>query len=277
MLIAIPTAGRASKQVTLRSLKSTGLAANTVLVVPDRERVNYLNVGHAVVLTPGDVTGIAATRHWILTDLARSRGERYVCMLDDDMDFCWRPDMSSPELVTIKDHARLKAMLDTLEGWLQGGFVHVGLSARQGNNHEHQPYKDATRMMNAYAYDCERLGKLMDAGLVTMGRTPVMEDFDLTLQLIKLGLPNRVSYEYCWNQRGSGAEGGCSTYRTSEMQAAAAHRLSELHPGVVRVTEKNSPSQRGAMAQRVDVTVQWAKAYASAPAEVDRHPLVRVV
>lgn len=266
MLIAIPTAGRPTKQVTLRSFKSTGLASNVVLVVPERERVMYLNVDHEVVLAPAAADGISKTREWILTELARQRGEKFVMMLDDDMDFCWRPDMRTPELVTIKDRDRLKAMLDTLEGWLRDDrFIHVGLSARQGNNHENQPYRDATRMMNAYGYDAAMLQLMLDTGAIEMGRIPVMEDFDLTLQLLRAGCPNRVSYEYCWNQRGSGAEGGCSTYRTPTVQAMAAHRLKELHPNFVRVTEKNSPSQKGAMAQRVDVTVQWAKAFASSP------------
>lgn len=263
MLIAIPTAGRSTKQVTLRSFKSTGLADNLVLVVPDRQRVNYLNVGHEVVLTPPGLEGISATREWILTELAKQRGEQFVLMLDDDMDFCWRPQMDSPELVTIKDRDRLKAMLDTIERWLLDGFVHVGISARQGNNHEDQPYKDVARMMNAYAYSASWINEFAAAGKIVLGRMEVMEDFDLTLQLLRLGFPNRVSYEYCWNQRGSGAEGGCSTYRTPEMQAAAAHKLAALHPGFVRVKEKNSPSQKGAMAKRVDVNVYWQKAFAS--------------
>jgi hypothetical protein len=118
-------------------------------------------------------------------------------------------------------------------------------------------------MMNAYAYHTGRLRSLVDEGVIELGRVPVMEDFDLTLQLLRAGFPNRVSYEFCWNQRGSGSEGGCSTYRTGEMQAAAARRLAELHPDFVKVVTKSSKSnwKQGDMQERVDVIVQWRKAF----------------
>jgi hypothetical protein len=196
-------------------------------------------------------------------------------MLDDDMDFCYRPVVSEPKLSMIDSAERMSTMIDTLRGWLEGGFVHVGLSARQGNNRPYyddegtyglHPYRDATRMMNAYAYDTAEVNKLIRRGKVELGRIPVMEDFDLTLQLLRLGMPNRVSFEYCWNQRGSGRRGGCEVYRTSEMQAAAARRLAELHPNFVKVTTKvsksSSESWKG-MKERVDVVVHWRKAFES--------------
>lgn len=273
MQIYIPSAGRARKQVTLRSLKLAGVLGSATLVVPERDRLSYQNLtgfdGVSIVYLPPEFDGIAKTREWILTKGGTPDDPR-VCMLDDDMDFCWRPDVTKPALETIKDGARMRDLLDTLERWLNEGFVHVGLSARQGNNHPFNngsgvsglwPYRDVTRMMNAYAYDVNRLRMIIERGEVILGRVPVMEDFDLTLQLLRMGDPNRVSYEYCWNQRGSGADGGCSTYRTSAVQAAAAHELHRLHPDFVKVVTKSSPSQQGAMAERVDVTVQWGKAY----------------
>lgn len=280
MLFVIPSAGRARRMVTLRSLKIAGVLDRTILVVPKAQVQSYENNVQGVfdkvtIIGLGEEhAGIAKTREWILTQMPM-RGHRYVAMFDDDMDFCWRPDCeNSPALETIKDQHRMVELLDTMTSWLALGFVHVGLTARQGNNNQFKNdagvtgwwrYRDATRMMNAYAYDVKALAALIERGIVTLGRVPVMEDFDLTLQLLRAGYANRVSYEYCWNQRLSGAEGGCSTYRTGEMQAAAATTLAELHPGFVKVVEKNSASQKGAMAQRIDVNVQWRKAYDSAP------------
>lgn len=138
-------------------------------------------------------------------------------------------------------------------------YAHVGLSARQGNNHESQPVAECRRMFNAYIYDLERVR----AAGVTPGRLPVMEDFDLTLQLLRKGLPNAVIYRWCWNQPGSNAPGGCSQYRTAEMQASAAARLAELHPGLVRVVDKETANWQG-MHKRKDVTIYWKKAYEQA-------------
>jgi hypothetical protein len=114
--------------------------------------------------------------------------------------------MADPALETIKDLQRFEAMFDTLDQWLEEGFIHIGLAARQGSNNVMEPFREATRMMNAYAYDTLALAELG----VKMGRIPVMEDFDLTLQLLRKGYPNRVSYQYVWNQRGSGKKESCS-------------------------------------------------------------------
>jgi hypothetical protein len=112
-------------------------------------------------------------------------------------------------------------------------------------------------MMNAYAYDTQALKELD----IKLGRLPVMEDFDLTLQLLRKGYPNRVSYQYVWNQRGSGAEGGCSSYRTAELQEKAALQLREYHPGFVTLVTKSAGTVWEDMGERADVNIQWQKAY----------------
>jgi hypothetical protein len=237
-----------------------------VLCVPETERRQYINnvlfdvIGHPIRLTvanvPASHSGISHTRKWILTELAAQHKERYVMMLDDDMDFSYRPDMSSPALDTIKDPKLFESMFVLLEQWLAEGFIHVGLSARQGNNYCSTGYRDATRMMNAYAYDVDALRELG----VDIGRNLVMHDFDLTLQLLRKGYPNRVSYQYMWNQRGSGAQGGCSSYRTAEVQRASAEQLKRDHPDFVTLVTKTAKSVWSDMEERSDVKVQWKKA-----------------
>jgi hypothetical protein len=208
---------------------------------------------------PKEYDGISRTREWILTQLSIKTGEKHVLMLDDDMDFCYRPNMADPALETIKDLECFEAMFALLEQWLREGFVHIGLAARQGSNHFLGPetYRNITRMMNCYAYDTNALKELK----VEMGRIPVMEDFDLTLQLLRKGYPNRVAYNYVWNQRGSGAEGGCSSYRTPELQMNAAKQLQEYHPDYVTLVTKTTGSVWKNMEEREDVIIQWAKAY----------------
>jgi len=273
MLIAVPSRGRPvwQTQVTLRNFINMKCKRLVVLCIPGPklgwEGKRYRNsciaelenrgVNVKAEYVPEEYNGISHTRKWILTELAEKYNESNVLMLDDDMDFCYRPDMASPSLETIKDLPRFEAMLDLLEDWLLQGFVHVGLAARQGSNNTYEPYREATRMMNAYAYDTIALKEIG----VELGRLPVMEDFDLTLQLLRRGWPNRVSYQYVWNQRGSGAEGGCSSYRTAEMQMNAAKELQRLHPNYVSVVMKSTGSVWKDMEERGDVIVQWQKAY----------------
>jgi hypothetical protein len=268
MLIVIPTMGRISRQVTLKNFAGTSMEGSVVLCPPSSERKQYDDLiamtKVRVAYVPPAYDGISRTREWILRKLSRSMKERYVLMLDDDMDFCYRPDMSDTQLVTIKEAKRLKQMIDLLERWLKGGFVHVGLSARQGNNHIDSAWRDVGRMMNAFAYDTDALMDVTPP--VKFGRVPVMEDFDLTLQLLRRGHPNRISYQYCWNQRGSGREGGCSEYRTAKMQRDAAHKLKELHPDFVTVTTKKSKVYWEGLEERTDVNVAWRKAFESSGA-----------
>lgn len=273
-LICVPSAGRPARQITLRNLRKFKLLDRTVVCVPAAQERRYvLELGEGlVVAVPDEVVGIAATRQWVLTKYAREEGAKRVLMIDDDMDFCYRPDVKDPKLKIVETKEKMLDMLARLDRWMDDGFVHVGVSARQGNHNKYigedgvyglHPYRDATRMINMYQYDVEALRKLP----IVWGRVPVMEDFDLTLQLLRMDKPNRVFFEYCWNQRDSGATGGCSTYRTAEMQREAARTLAQLHPGFVKPVEKESKdtstSWKG-MKKRMDVVVYWRKALASA-------------
>ena len=275
MLIAIPSRGRPDwkKQVTLRNFIDMKCKRLVTLCIPGphsswegkRYRNNVISVlenrgvNVNIEYVPPEYDGISKTREWILTQLSIKTGENEVLMLDDDMDFCYRPNMADPALETIKDLELFERMFSLFEQWFREGFIHMGLAARQGSNNFLGPetYRDVARMMNAYAYDTVALA---DLG-VKMGRIPVMEDFDLTLQLLRKGYPNRVSYQYVWNQRGSGAEGGCSSYRTAEMQTEAARKLQELHPAYVTLVTKTAGTVWKDMEERSDVTVQWQKAY----------------
>jgi len=94
---------------------------------------------------------------------------------------------------------------------------------------------------------------------IELGRVKVMEDFDVNLQLLKKGLPSKISYYYAQGQGSSNAAGGCSEWRTLEVQSQGAERLKELHPEVVEVVEKETKTAWGG-GTRKDVKVQWKRA-----------------
>lgn len=254
LTVVIPSSGRPGRQTTLAQLPDE-VRRRTHLAVPARELAAYQGWAKQVRLVgiPNEVQGISGTRKYLMSKCPT----RYLLMLDDDMTFAYRPDITSPKLVSLAPGDELLRQL--FHYWQQclQQYAHVGLSARQGNNRVTQDLRPCCRMYNAYTYDLERVRQ---AGPV-IGRLPVMEDFDLTLQLLRLGLPNAVIYRWCWNQGGSNLPGGCSRYRTAAMQAQAAQQLAQLHPGLVRVVVKQSKNWQG-MAERVDVVVAWQKALA---------------
>ncbi len=250
MHIYIPSLSRADRQFTVGNLPKSW-RRRTHIVVTENEYDEYQELhGDMVISTP--VTGIAETRQWILENAE----SRYVLFLDDDMSFSYRYSGTKMKKSSPKE---VKKMLSLLEEWLSEGFVHVGISARGGNNRVEAEYTEITRMNNSYAYNVE---KYLKTG-IRFDRLKVMEDFDVTLSLLEKGFPNRVTYQYAWGQRKSGDAGGCSLYRTAEVQKKAAHALSKLHPGLVKVIQKECKKVWTGIDSkyRTDVIISWKKAY----------------
>ena len=249
----IPSKGRANKQITLDSLSPEVLARCHVLV-DDDELWDYEDAGIAYCVPVDEgVTGIGNVRQWAIDNCTT----QYLFLLDDDMVFFVREQSGSTKLrKTTPDD--INTMFNDLIDWMDfDGVPVVGLSARQGNNHVENDYVEATRQMNFHGIDVARFKEL---DLVFNGQE-VMEDFFMTLTLLTKGYFNRVFYKYCWNQLGSGAEGGCSSYRTWELQKLCAEKLHDTFPDFVTVVEKKTKTTWKEFPNRFDVRVQWKKAY----------------
>lgn len=274
-LIVIPSSRRAKRQQTLATFERTGVCESyrVVIAVPEDEVADYKRAAYkgrrikqstledAVIGVPSKYNGITRTREWILMKLAPKYDARYVFMIDDDLSICHRPRIAKPDMPYINNNPKqLFRMIETLTTWLENGFVHVGLISRQANRKTGTPWQEPGRIMNAYAYDSLVIRNLRMEQQIAFDRVRVMEDFDLTLQLLRLGYPNRVSCRYAWTQT-SNMDGGCSTYRTSEVQAEAARKLVKLHsPFVQLVTKKVAKTWKNKLTVRTDVRVAWQKA-----------------
>ncbi len=253
--IFIPTLGRIDRQATLENIPNK-LLPITWLVVDseefeefDRKFDDHINI----MVCPHK--GIAKVRKFIM-ERATSR---HVMYMSDDLRFYHRGNLSeSGEYFHLEDNNSKQtcAMVELLYRWLEAGFAHVGVSPRQFNRHCPATFKDVDRMHDLYAYDKH----IFTEEKIKWNRVPVMEDMDVTLQLLTKGYRNRVSYRYVWNQYGSNAKGGCSTYRDYELQAAAAEKMERLWPDFVTVVERKVKGW-GPMNIRKDIRVQWKKAY----------------
>jgi hypothetical protein len=252
LTVFVPTRGRTSiEHITLNELQKFAKGVEPIVVCSSRESEHYSRRGHKVLIC--DLDGIGPTRQAIL-EQSPTRG---VVMLDDDIYFSRRVPGTEWMGGDLERVPSLEPMFESISRYLDHGFAHGGISARQGNQHIPRPYTDNIRVNNAHFFD-------RDVYLYEQLRfdtLPVMEDFYITLSLIQRGYSNRVLYNYCWSQRGSGFKGGCSAYRTSEMQDAAARELHTRFPDYVKVVIKSSKSQHGAMAERTDVNIQWVKAW----------------
>lgn len=221
------------------------------------EAENYMDVvPYPVRVLAFDVKGIAHKRHEIGLYCQRENIETFV-MLDDDLKFIRREDPSSVKLTPV-DSSDMNSMFSAIRRQL-GRFAHVGVSARQGNNNVGVGSPDIlvdrnTRIMRVLAY---RTKDFLD---VEHKRVELMEDFDVTLQLLRKGKPNINLYWWAQDQDGTNAIGGCSEFRTHERHAQAVLRLQELHPAFVKLVDKENKTG-GAFGKRKEVRVQWKAAF----------------
>ena len=256
LLIAIPSHQRWKmfEKGTISYIPKN-LYGQTCIVVGEDEADEYHEVvPEGVTVFCPNTKGIAQTRQWIM-EKTIELGYKYVLYLSDDLSFSYR---NEEEKLKPAKKSHFVKMIDQLYDWLKQGYVHVGVSQRAFNHTTTGPYTEITRMNDVYAYEA---AKVLEHG-ACFDNLPVMEDFDVTLTLLKKGEPNIVTHEYAWSQRKSGEEGGCSEYRTWKMQRDAAFALSNRHPGLVKVLTKKSKSQwEGVGSTRVDVNIYWKKAY----------------
>lgn len=249
MRIYIHSSGRAGKSLSIEYMPYA-----TILVQAHEYR-DYVraNPHHDVVPLPPEIKTLSPTRQWILDNCPEDK----VLMLDDDLRFSVRRKDDPTKLMPATTEDVLE-MVKEIEDELEF-YSHVGVLARDGANRILEPHNiTCTRMMRLLAYDIpvvKEVGARFD-------RTVTKQDFDMTLQLLRAGHANSVLTQYCHDQPGSNTAGGCSVYRTQEVMTQGAHLLKELHPEFVKVVEKPQVGTWGS--SRLDVQIQWKKAYQSA-------------
>jgi hypothetical protein len=228
------------------------------LVVQEREWMHYTKhvkglVGVAVL--PKHIETVAPARDYIIQ---QATGD--VLMLDDDLDFAVRREDDPTKFRTAADADIADMLLDVQAKLKECPFVSVG--AREGGHMNTADYVYNTRAMRALAYNAP----FLQLKGVTCAPMRLMEDFHVALQLLEQGEDMVVCNRWVTNQRGgSGSKGGCSSFRTLEMQGEEARKLAELHPEFVTVVEKQTKTAWGG-AKRLDVRVAWKKAAAAGKA-----------
>jgi hypothetical protein len=206
-----------------------------------------------VLRTPPEIQGIGPTRQWII-DNAKSNK---IVMLDDDLVFATRRKDAPTKFIpsTPEDIA----LLFTVIGNRLNNYAHVGVATREGGNRDITDGVVNTRLLRILAYRVD----MLRAESIRFDRLEFMEDFDVTLQLLRAGYENFKINWIVHNQRSSNAPGGCSTYRTLEGQSKAARELKRYHPEFVSVVTKTTKTAWNG-ATRDDVTIQWKRAFDSA-------------
>lgn len=248
MQVYIPSSGRSHKQTTVMALPES-IRKEACLVVPIEELQDYHDtVGTLIHIEGIDKKGIGPTRQWCC-DMSPKK----CLMLDDDLVFARRRDDDPTKFQDASD-SEIETAFEELERKLDT-YSHVGMATREGGNRFTEDWDYNTRLLRVLGYRTD----LMKAKNIRFDQIPVMEDFYVSLSFLTLGGENAKLNWMVQNQNGSGLEGGCSQYRTMEVQAAAAHKLADTFPDYVKAVQKTTKGAWGG-GTRTDVRIQWKKA-----------------
>jgi len=180
-----------------------------------------------------------------------------IIIIDDDLRFCVRYLKIHDFLEQIKDK-ELNDMFVWMNQQLNAGFVHGSISIRKGNHFIEEDFRDCTNAKDCLFFNRDVL--LQENA--RLDRLKTMQDFDITLQLMSKGYPNRVGYNWCCDQLDPTAEGGTTLYRTPEIQKEAAYQLAEFWPEYVKVIQKKAKNKSAIYGnERYDVRIAWRRCW----------------
>jgi hypothetical protein len=261
MKIYIPTRGRIDKQTTLENLPSA-LREQAVLVVDAAEKdAHFERYGeNNVLVAPETCDSIGKVRQAIIDYHDPKKDGDKLIMLDDDLGFNMRRTDIRSKFLPATDESVIEGF--ALVSTLLDEHCHGGIRARQMSQ-DAPDIEFNCRTLRALAYNAAVLKKHN----IKFDRLIVMEDFDVTLQLLRLGLSNFNISTIIQGQSTSNAPGGCSLYRDHERQAQGAHGLAALHPDFVKVRTKKTNWTGWGSDERTDVTISWKRAYESGAAQ----------
>ena len=260
MQIFIPTRDRLQAQYTWDNL-TPELREQAQLVCPPEEVDAHTAAGRRALARPP--VHLSAVRQWLLETCEQ---DQPLIMLDDDLGFFRRKNPDAFNLEPVSRTPKLNKLFADLNSLVADqDYYHAGLSPRQMNNRHFPATVTHTTRINAV--HCVNPAKLNQLG-VRYDAVNMMEDYHVVLSLLEAGHDNAVIADGAWDQvKGSGAPGGFAHYRTKARQTEAALALYALHPGYVRVVEKEPKTGQGEMwgGTRTDVRVYWTKAFKGTP------------
>jgi len=211
-----------------------------------------------IIGNPMDIDGIADIRQRCIEQVPKGK----VWFIDDLATFGWRDQNlkqfnDMPEQKFVEMYTMLDKMLDE--------YMQVGFSARGGNNHVTDPFKEVGRAYTTYGLRSdwmEREGIRFDGMYQQNSNVKLYEDYWITLSMLTKGFKNAIIYDYFFNYTHNNT-GGNSTFRTLELQEQAAHELQKHFPQFVTVETKDGVWGKMGMENRKEVRIQWQKAHQS--------------
>lgn len=264
--VYIPTKGRKGQELKTLSQILKFSDIKPIIICPTNEFDNFAHQYHPNIVRAVDKKYLGQVWQHILENCP-TQG---VIIIDDDLRFCIRYLKIHDWLEQVKNK-ELNNMFSWMNEQLDAGFVHGSISIRKGNHFIEEDFRDCANAKDCLFFNRDVLLKEN----ARLDRLKTMQDFDITLQLMNKGYPNRVGYNWCCDQENPTAEGGTTLYRTPEVQKEAAYQLAEFWPDYVKVIKKKAKSKTAIYgSERYDVRIAWRRCWKNR--DTDHETLIQV-
>lgn len=241
MKVVIVSSGRANKQITLSALP-TLTGRELEVLVHEREASAYLNaLGNRAAVRTHRCERIAKIREFAVREMV-DVDDGKILMLDDDLKF-YRRRRKDPNFDAVTDAWNL--VRDVRE--VLDDYAHVGVLDKFMSQHAPRENVVGRRYNQVLGYNL-RLGNPRFDCVIN-------EEHYAHLDLVaEQGLPGLVLTNWSKSSRAY-APGGCSAWRTPEIERNGHEELARKFPDYVKtVPHESSPSG-------VAIRVNWRKLY----------------
>jgi len=177
-------------------------------------------------------------------------------ILDDDLVFSKK---LGDRLLTIRDPVEIEGphgLFEQIE-YLLDQYPLVGVHPRQMGQNTAPPYA-----LNGRIICIQGINRNVVSD-IKVDQFPILADVVLNCTLLSRGLPNALITTHFQDHGPCQAPGGCSIYRTPDMQRAAVEYLAARFPGYVKLVERRPKVAKWMGDVRYDYTCQWKKLYAA--------------
>jgi hypothetical protein len=241
--IFIVSSGRPTKQITAAQIFPDSKHL-VMTVVPEREMNDYLEQQSTAGYIFHNKFGIKDTRQFILDYAERNHIQKFV-MLDDDLTFYKRQEDGRFNKATPE---QTEEMFDEIELKLYS-FAHVGVCDKFMSHTQPREYITNGRYNQVMAYNLTNFPIPFPKFRVEVG-----EEQDFNLQLLSKRCESCILTE--WSKSAQPyTGGGCSTWRTAEVELQAHKKVVELWPGICSLKDNKSTISK------TSLSIQWKKAF----------------
>jgi hypothetical protein len=272
MNLYIMTRGRIGEQRTYDSIPYSW-RDKTYLVVPEEEvGLHYTlngddDFGKAIptIAVPAYVDNYSKKMKYIIEDGMRD-GEECCCILDDDLVFSRQVLKDEGKRIGLEtlqgaDTERLLTLFGFMEILLEDTAL-VGVHPRQMGHIQKPPFNENGKVICIQGINRRLVGHIPD-----LDRFPILSDVVLNATLLARGQGNKIITTFFQDWGSCNAPGGCSLYRTPEMQAEACYWLEERFGPYIKAVEKES-KDGWLGGKRVDFRGQWKGLYKAGAAGI---------